>query len=80
MNEKIINQENIKLRNDLYRLKSNLNNSLEEYDKLFSLVKSGVMVDGEIIYYNIFIDIKNKLNSVNNSLVNDIIPRVNDSI
>lgn len=80
MSEEIISQKNIKLRNDLYRLKSNLNNSLEEYDNLFSLVKSGVMVDDEIIYYNIFIDVKNKLSSVNNSLVNDIIPIVNDRI
>ena len=78
--EEILRNKYIKLQKGLYRIKSKINNAMEEYDELFSLTKKGILIDGEVDGQDDFENIQKKLKAIRSDLVNEVIPRVNNKI
>lgn len=78
--EEILRQRYVSLQKKLYRIRNKVRESIDEYNEIFSLIKSGILVDGEVYGYEDLEKIKRKLNLVNNDLTNTVIPKVNNKI
>lgn len=78
--EEILRQRYVSLQKKLYRVRNKVRESIDEYNEIFSLIKSGILVDGEVYGYEDLEKIKRKLNLVNNDLTNTVIPKVNNKI
>ena len=78
--EEILRRKYISLQKGLYRIKNKINNTINEYDDLFSLTKEGILIDGEVDGQDEFESIRIKLKSIRNDLTNEVIPRANNKI
>lgn len=78
--EEILRRRYISLQKKLYRIRNKVRESIGEYDSLFSLVKSGILINGEVYECDDLEKIKKKLSSVNSDLTYNVIPKVNNKI
>lgn len=78
--EEILRSKYVSLQKGLYHIKNKVNNAIDEYDDLFSFTKEGILIDDEVDGQAEFENIRGKLKSIRNDLINEVIPRVNNKI
>lgn len=78
--EEILRQRYISLQKKLYRVRNKVRESIGDYNDIFSLIKSGILIDGEVYGYDDLEKVKRRLNLINNDLTNTVIPKVNNKI
>ena len=80
MDNELIKEKYRQLLNKLYRIRNKYQELDRAFDDLNSSIKENLVVDGEIVVGSSFNNIKNTTNSLENELVNNIIPNVSNRI
>lgn len=80
MDNELIKEKYRQLLNKLYRIRNKYQELDRAFDDLNSSIKENLVVDGEIVVESSFNNIKNTTNSLENELVNNIIPNVSNRI
>ena len=80
MDNELIKEKYRQLLNKLYRIRNKYQELDRAFDDLNSSIKENLVVDGEIVVESSFNNIKNTTNSLENELVNNIVPNVSNRI
>lgn len=79
MNEEL-KQNYIILRNNMYNIRQNIDNTIELYNELLANLKNGILTDNEIIYNNEFNKNLKSLKNVRNEVTTEVLVSINNKI
>ena len=80
MDEEILKQEYIILRDKMNVIKKNLIELEDIYEDLIINIKDGFMINNKIIFEDDFNKLKTDLNNIKEETINEIIPTINNKI
>ena len=80
MDEEILKQEYIILRDKMNVIKKNLIELEDIYEDLIINIKDGFMINDKIIFEDDFNKLKTDLNNIKEETINELIPTINNKI
>ena len=80
MDEEILKQEYIILRDKMNVIKKNLIELEDIYEDLIINIKDGFMINDKIIFEDEFNKLKTDLNNIKEETINELIPTINNKI
>ena len=80
MNEEILKEEYLILRDKMNIIKKDIIELEDIYEDLIINIKDSFMINDKIIFEESFDDIKKDLNTIKEDIINEVIPTINNKI
>ena len=80
MNEEILKEEYLILRDKMNIIKKDIIELEDIYEDLIINIKDSFMINDKIIFEDSFNDIKKDLNTIKEDIINEVIPTINNKI